>query len=154
MSFGVVDNAIAARVAYLIVTEYKDWPACKDGTIDETGKFLEEPKTEKERDNWTALHRLVWRLREILAKAPGGESKIARLGSTYLLMKESENYEPIVADLEKQLEDIIEESGIGCVAGANVGNDEGLGTTKRGKLVKRKSFKEFSKALTDGVTNG
>ena len=147
-----VDNAIAIRVAYMLVSDYKDWPAFEDGTIDEDGKFLKEPKTEAQRDNWTPLHRLVWRIRSLLAKAPGGESQLARLGTTYLLMKESENFEPILEDLEEQVLAIIEETGIGAVAGANVGSDEGLGTVKKLKdtttIVRRKSFKDFGTRKT------
>lgn len=147
---GFIDNALAARVAYLLVTDYKNWPAFKDGVIDEKGNLVREPKTEKERDDWTALHRMVWRLRQLLAKMPGGDSKLAQLGTTYFLMRES-NYEPILNDLEEQLLDIIEETGIGAVAGANVGPDEGLGTTNKGKITRRKSYREYVAKLKDDV---
>lgn len=147
---GFIDNAIAIRVAALLVSDYKTWDACKSGIISEKGEFLREPKTEAERDSWTALHRMVWRLRQLLAKLPGGDSKLAQLGTTYFLMRES-NYEPMLDELEQQILDIIEETGIGAVAGANVGPDEGLGTTNKGKIIRRKTYKEYTAKLDDGV---
>lgn len=143
-----VDNAVAARVAYLLTVPYESWPAYKQGLIDKEGKKLREPKTEAERDAWTPLHRMIWRIRTLLAKAPGGASGLARLGATWLMMRENNS------DLEAQIDELLlmaEDTGIGAVAGANVGPGEGLGTTKKMPLVRRKPKTKFKDWISDGV---
>ena len=43
---------------------------------------------ENYRDHYTAFHRLVYNLKKIMAKAPGGQSVIARYGAALALIKE------------------------------------------------------------------
>lgn len=82
---GIVDNLIAARIVYLLITPFKDWEACKEGFIGADGE-----RTDKQGDstNWTMLHRLVWRLKLLLGKIPGGKTNVASLTAAYLLVRE------------------------------------------------------------------
>lgn len=82
-----IDNAIAVRIIYLLVTPFNQWEAYKKGIIDENGKVVKQPESGE--DDWTMLHRLVARLKKILAKVPGGSSAIASYAAAYLLVREA-----------------------------------------------------------------
>jgi hypothetical protein len=86
-----VDTAIAIRIIYLIVTPFEKWEACALGVIDDDGKLLiqEKDRTTEMRNAWTMLHRLVWKLKLILAKIPGGSTQFGSIAAAYLLVKES-----------------------------------------------------------------
>ena len=82
----VVDNLIAARIIYLLVLPFNKWEAFKQGIIDEDGNRTD--KDAGDSDDWSMLHRLVARLKKILATAPGGKSIIASVAAAYLLVRE------------------------------------------------------------------
>lgn len=84
----VVDNAIALRIVYLLQKPFRDWPAYKQGIIDDDGTIL---KRKTDSPDWTMLHRLVARLKLMLGKLPGGSTRAASLLAAYLLVRESIN---------------------------------------------------------------
>lgn len=89
----VVDNLLAFRVMYMLVTPFQDTPAFKLGVIDKEGNTLiktADMNTEQ-KDSYTYLHRLVFKLKKILNKLPGGESKLKNMVAALWLIKE--NYE-------------------------------------------------------------
>ena len=107
----MIDSLIAFRILYLLVTPFKDTKAFKLGIIDETGKLLRRMsdfKTTEEKDAYNMLFRLVFNLKRLLNKLPGGESKLKNIAAAYFLVKE--NYEQDVAEdlLEEQLTYLIE----------------------------------------------
>jgi hypothetical protein len=85
---GKLDTAIALRIIYLLNTPFEKWPAYKEGVIDEDGNTLQKGVKS---DNWTMLHRLVARLKRIIAMAPGGKSALGSAIATYLMVKEQRN---------------------------------------------------------------
>ena len=87
----LVDNAVALRVLYLLVTPFDKWPAYHEGIIDKDGNALKNAQS----FNWTMLHRLVARLKMLLGKLPGGKTKVASYLAAYLLVKENMNTEHI-----------------------------------------------------------
>jgi hypothetical protein len=86
----IIDTAITTRIIYLLVTPFTKWPAYKDGIIDEDGNRLNKGITipSSQKDDWTMLHRLVARLKRIIAIAPGGKSFLGTLTASYLLVRE------------------------------------------------------------------
>lgn len=88
----MIDNLIAFRVLYMLVTPFDKTDAFKLGIIDKDGKALKKVKDFKssaERDAYTALHRLVFNLKKLLAKVPGGSSQLASIVAAYWLIKEN-----------------------------------------------------------------
>lgn len=88
----IVDNLIAFRVLRLLTMNFSETTAFKLGIIDENGNSLKSGKdlrTQEEKDSYSMLHRMVFRLKKLLAKLPGGESKIASFAAAYWLVKES-----------------------------------------------------------------
>lgn len=87
----MIDNLLAFRVLYLLVTPFVETKAYKLGIIDEFGNQLKkfsELKTTEEKEAFSMLHRLVYRLKALLAKLPGGDSKLKNLAAAYFLVKE------------------------------------------------------------------
>ncbi len=136
-----IDTVIALRVLYLFNLPFKKWPAFKDGTIDENGKVVKKPSTQNEKDNWTILHKLVSKLKRIIAKAPGGSSIIATLAASYLAIKEDvENVQFAMDQLYDAAPELMEEialSSCGSVSGpTNSMYDPNVKTPKAVKAFK------------------
>ena len=86
----------------MLVTPFKKTPAYKFGFIDERGnriKFLTDPenknqklpnnpKSKEEKNSLTPLHRLVFNLKKLIEKIPGGKSILASYAVALLLLKE------------------------------------------------------------------
>ena len=88
----IVDNLIAYKVLKMLVTNFTDTEAFKLGIIDAKGKNLRKAntfKTSDERDAYTFLNRLVFNMKKIINKLPGGENKTKSLVAALWLVKET-----------------------------------------------------------------
>lgn len=144
----IVDNLIAYRILSMLVTPFEESPAYKLGIIDKVGKNLKKAsslKTTEEKDAYSYLHRLVFNMKKIINKLPGGESKLKSLIAALFLVKEyyesgsrttslmEERYTKIMEVLKNNVtlveEEIlvrkfINEDGIANVTGAAVSTDQ------------------------------
>ena len=84
----VIDNLIAYRILSMLVTPFDQTDAFKLGIIDKAGTKIKEPNKPEEYDSYDYLHRLVFNLKKILNKLPGGESKTKNLIAALYLIKE------------------------------------------------------------------
>ena len=103
-----VDSIIAYRILKLLVTPFEDTDVFRLGIIDNKGKELKrmaQLNTVAERDAYTILHRLVFRLKRIVEKVPLENKKLLNFAAALALIKEhyQNNYEPI--NLEEQFID-------------------------------------------------
>jgi hypothetical protein len=92
MAGRIVNNLIAFKILYMLVTPFEKTEAHKYGIIDKNGKPLKKTrdlKTEDEKDSYTQLDKLVFSLKRILAKLPGGDNRLKSLVAAYWLIKES-----------------------------------------------------------------
>lgn len=88
----IVDNLIAYRILSLLVTPFDQTDAFNLGIIDAKGKVLKkyhQLTTEKEKDAYTYLQRLVFNLKRLLNKLPGGDRYLKNIIAAYFLIKES-----------------------------------------------------------------
>jgi hypothetical protein len=88
----IVDNLIAYKVLKMLVTNFTDTEAFKLGIIDAKGKNLRKANTLKnseERDAYTFLNRLVFNMKKIINRLPGGENKTKSLVAALWLVKET-----------------------------------------------------------------
>jgi hypothetical protein len=112
----VIDNYIAYRVLSMMVKSFKDTDAYHLGIIDAKGKNLIKPsafKSQAERDAYTFLHRLVFNMKKIINKLPGGESKLKSLASAYFLIKEYyEKNERSISMMEHKFNKLMETEAI------------------------------------------
>lgn len=83
-----VDNVIAYRILSMLVKNFKDTEAYKLGIIDDKGKLVKKPSSSKERDAYSYLHKLVFNMKKIINRLPGGESKLKSLVTALFLIKE------------------------------------------------------------------
>ena len=90
-----VDLLIAYRVIKMLVTPFDKQPAFKYGIIDDKGKVLKKFNTIKgtlEKRSYTVLHRFVFNLKRILAKA-GIKGKLGSFAvAAALLLRENKRY--------------------------------------------------------------
>ena len=100
----------------MLVTSFDKTDAFKFGIIDAEGnplKKIKDLKTSEEKDAYDMLDRLVFSLKRLLAKLPGGSSKIASLAAAYWLVKESyETQEVVTQEQLNSLVDLIESNQI------------------------------------------
>jgi hypothetical protein len=76
----------------LLTTPWKDTAAFELGIIDNNGKLLTKPsdfKTNEQKDAYTFFDRLVFNIKRLLEKVPGGSSKIATYGAALFLLRET-----------------------------------------------------------------
>jgi hypothetical protein len=86
-----IDTVITLKILTKLVKPFNKSEAFKLGVIDEDGKVLVKPKdrSNAQNDAYTSLDRLVFSLKRLLAKIPGGSSTLASLTAAYLLIKEA-----------------------------------------------------------------
>jgi hypothetical protein len=86
-----VDSLIAYRILKMLVVPFENTDAFKQGIVDKNGKELKkmsELNTVAERDAYTILNRLVFRLKRIINKVPIENKKFLNLAAAYSLIKE------------------------------------------------------------------
>ena len=83
-----VDNVLAYRILSMLVKNFKDTQAYKLGLIDDKGKNIKKPQSSKEKDAYTYLHKLVFNMKKIINRLPGGESKLKSVVTALFLIKE------------------------------------------------------------------
>ena len=95
-----VDSVLAYRILKMLTTPFDETEAFKLGIIDARGKELKHMRdlhTVDERDAYSILHRMVYRLKRIIEKVPVQGKKLASYAAALALIKEhtEKNYEPI-----------------------------------------------------------
>ena len=103
------DLFYAFRFLKLLVTPFEKTKAFELGIIDKEGTTLKKTidrTTPDEKSAYTVFHRLVFNLKRIMAKAPGGKSVIARYGAALFLIKENTGMSEakLLKTLEKALD--------------------------------------------------
>jgi len=103
------DLFYAFRFLKLLVTPFEKTKAFELGIIDKDGVVLKkgaERSTPEEKSAYTVFYILVFNLKRIMAKAPGGKSVIARYGAALFLIKEHTGMseKKLIKTLEKALD--------------------------------------------------
>ena len=91
MASTAIDAFITFRFLKLLVTPFNKTEAFKMGIIDERGKVLKKYKTLsriEERQSYTILHRLVFNVKKLIEKLPGGKTRLATYATALFLIKE------------------------------------------------------------------
>ena len=116
---GAADTVYAFRFIRMMVMDWKNWDAYKEGIIDENGKRIREVKldTDSKRSAYTPFVRLVANIKRLVAKIPGGGSKLGSFASALFLIKEKANLS------EKGLKTICEKCDIEVLDFLNENNE-------------------------------
>lgn len=161
----IVDNLIAYKILSMLVTPFTETEAYKLAIIDAEGKNLRKVsslKTSEEKDAYNYLYRLVFNMKRILGKLPGGDTKMKNLVAALWLIKEyyqskdrttslmEQKYKHVLDKLnegvifvEEEIElkrfiEYISEEGEG---GAPANNTSGASVTE--PVVKKKDIKKY-----------
>ena len=159
-----------------LATPFKSTKAFELGIIDENGKVLKKRsklKTKEEKESYTLSDTLVFNLKKVLAKVPGGSTKFASFAAALFLMKEENKNAKLYYDQtflekeyiaflqeckynKKEVSQLIEEvelemyeelnelaAGGGAIAGIGVENPTKPGQAEPG--IRKKKIKKGSK---------
>jgi len=111
------DLVYTLRFLRLLTTKFEDSTAFKLGLIDKDGKKIKSPETSEERSAYNTFHRLVFNLKKLMAKVPGGKSSLASYASALYLIKENLNLS------DRSIEKIVEECALDPLGGINEGSE-------------------------------
>lgn len=106
------DIVYTIRFLKLLVTKFEDTGAFKAGIIDADGNKIKDfsmdtmDNRDAYRTHYTSFHRLVYNLKRLMAKVPGGSSIVARYGAALALIKEHGELS------DNQIQKIHEETGV------------------------------------------
>ena len=92
-----IDLFVTYRFIKLLVTPFQKQEAFKLGIIDEKGKRITEPGTNKpttlrtvaEKNAYTVLHKLVFNIKKIFEKVPGLRTKLGTYAAALFLLKDT-----------------------------------------------------------------
>jgi len=95
-----------------LVTPFEKTDAFKLGIIDEKGKILKRRRdleTSEEKDAYNLSDTLIWNIKKLMGKIPGGKSRIASYAAAlYLIKEQSDGYKVTEEELELQFFDTFE----------------------------------------------
>jgi hypothetical protein len=154
MSKGVIDIFLIYQFLRRLVTPFESWDAYKTGLIDKDGKIIvdKQNRTQEQNKSWGYYDRLLANLKKLLAKVPGGRTRLASFAAALLLLRE-QNLDPDDMDyLEECLNSYMEEAellseeivnvvGDGKVAGLGIGPDGEPGVKRKRKTILTKMQK-------------
>lgn len=104
----LVDLYLVYQFLRRLTTPFEEWDAYKLGVIDAQGNILkkkDQRKTQEEKDSLRTYDLMILKLKRLLAKVPGGESKLASYAAALWLIREWNEF----SDSSKLNEDISEE---------------------------------------------
>lgn len=95
-----IDSVIAYRILRMLVTPFEETDAYRLGIIDANGKELKHMRnlnSANEKDAYTILHRMIFRIKKIMNRVPVENKKLTSYAAALSLVKEHyyTNKEPI-----------------------------------------------------------
>ena len=112
MASRAFDTFLTYRIISTLVTDWKDQPAFEHGIIDKKGKLLKKTsqlKTADEKEAYTLFHRLIFNLKRLIQKLPGGSSKLASYAAGLFLIKEEIDVERLLNEGESYVEELLQD---------------------------------------------
>lgn len=109
----IVDLFLVYQFIRRLATPFKDWEAYKLGIIDENGNILKKRKeltTIRERNAFGVFDVMILNLKKLLAKVPGGSSRLASYAAALYLIREWNHFSDSSMLTEDISDDLIEES--------------------------------------------
>jgi len=112
MASPAFDTFVTYRIISTLVTPWKDQAAFEHGIIDEKGKLLRKSntlKTSDEKNSYTLFHRIIFNLKRLIQKLPGGKSKLASYAAGLFLIKEEVDVERLLNEGESYVEELLQD---------------------------------------------
>lgn len=122
MTSAVVDIFLTYQFVKRLVTPFDKWPAYKLGIIDKDGNILKKRKELRsvaEKSQWRLFDVMTLNLKKLLAKLPGGQTRIATYAAALFLLKEQDQgikletlEEDFLEFYQNNKQQILEEAGV------------------------------------------
>lgn len=108
----IVDNIIAFKIIAMLVKPFTETEAFKLGIIDAHGNNLRKSNqfsTDQERNAYSYLNRLIFNMKRLIAKLPGGDNRIKSMAAALWLVKEHyESGSRTTSQMEAKFKKILE----------------------------------------------
>lgn len=103
------DLVYTYRFLKILVTPFRETKAFELGLIDENGKRIKSQRrdTAERKSAFTLFHRLVFNIKRLIEKVPGGQTRIASYAAALFLLREKYNLSQV------SIEKILHECGLG-----------------------------------------
>tara|TARA_R110002153_G_scaffold219172_1_gene371597 strand:- start:71 stop:622 length:552 start_codon:yes stop_codon:yes gene_type:complete len=91
----VVDLFLVYQFVRRLATPFEKWDAFEQGVIDKDGKVLIKRKkftTKAQTKSWGVFDIMIANLKKLLAKVPGGSSRLASYAAALYLIKEHQHF--------------------------------------------------------------
>lgn len=174
----VVDLFLVYSFIKRLVMPFDKWEAYKEGIIDEKGNILIRRRDFtkiSQRSAFGVFDQMILNLKKLLAKLPGGQTRLGSYAAALWLIKEEQSmqksgvlnedsdlnesyFEEAIQRFLEENNDILAEAekkemtsvGSGAIAGLGVGAQGEPGLTKaQQKKYKKKNFKDLKKELEE-----
>lgn len=150
-----VDAIIAYRILRKLATPFDQTDAFKHGIIDARGKILRkfsDLNTNDERDSYTLLDRLVWRVKRIIERVPYASPQLASFAAALALVREhhERGREPLPSEFESRFIALAESNDF--VAEQRIVENFFAGLTADGARLK--SFRTYTEEIANAVGGG
>ena len=99
---GAFDLLLIYKFIKRISTPFTEQDAYRLGIIDEDGNKVRSPKTRLEKNSYQYVDRLIFNLKKIIEKVPGGKSKLGSFAAALFLIREGE------IDREYSMDELVE----------------------------------------------
>ena len=112
MASRAFDTFITYKIISNLVTDWEDFPAFEHGIIDKKGKLLRKfstLKTNEEKNSYTLFTRLIFNLKRLIQKLPGGSYKLASYAAGLFLIKEEIDVERLLNEGESYVEELLQD---------------------------------------------
>jgi hypothetical protein len=109
MASSATDLILIYQFLKRLTTPFDKTDAYELGLIDANGKLLKKPSTKEEKEAYGYFDRLVFNLKRLLAKVPGGSSRLGSFAAALWLVKESKDGERDITqeELAEELQQVI-----------------------------------------------
>jgi hypothetical protein len=113
----VVDLVLIYQFIKRLVTPFNKTEAYKLGLIDEKGKRVKKPETPEEEKAYGYFDRLVFNIKKLIERVPGGKSKLGSYAAALFLIRESDaskeySEQELIEGWMQAMDDLEKESNI------------------------------------------
>lgn len=160
MAGKITDLILVYQFLKRLTTPFNKTEAFKLGIIDQRGKKLKQPETDAEKKSYGYYDRMVFNLKKLLEKVPGGKSQFASYAAALFLIKEShveKNYteqelveglyeamEELESKKDKEYKDLFEDAPANATGSNVAGTGDDVADFKRPDA-RKKEMKAFLK---------
>lgn len=167
----MIDLYLVYQFIKRLVTPFDQWAAFKAGIIDDKGNIIKKPRdrSSRDKDAFGKFDLMVLKLKKLMAKIPGGQTKLASYAAALWLIKEGNenadealmeeqllsymNYITETTDVNTKFNMMFEDGeGGGIVNSAGSGNIQGIGVGPKGEPgLRPKQMNKYKKGNQAGT---